>query len=301
MGADVGLLEVVAGILLVGAAAVTLWAPRLAAAVSFIGFGVVLSAFWAVMGAPDIALAEAALGAGVTGALFIETVTRHDQTGTREGPWWPGAVAAALLAAALVPSLAATAAATAKAPTADLVEDMLPATGMEHPVTGVLLAFRAYDTLLEVAVLLVAVVVAGSLRSPAAPVTLPHVMLRPFAARLLPVLVVVAAWVLFAGASLPGGAFQSGAIIAGALVLVRLLGLARFSARITRAMAAVGLACFLAFAAIGGATGTWLAIPQSASASLIIGLETVLALSIGVSLAVLVVAVGDEEPGEAAP
>lgn len=51
--------------------------PRLAEAVAlFIAFGLVLSLAWVRMHAPDLALAEAALGAGVTGALFVNALRR---------------------------------------------------------------------------------------------------------------------------------------------------------------------------------------------------------------------------------
>jgi energy-converting hydrogenase B subunit D len=41
--------------------------------VLFIAFGLVLSMAWARLGAPDVALAEAAIGAGLTGALLLAT------------------------------------------------------------------------------------------------------------------------------------------------------------------------------------------------------------------------------------
>lgn len=43
------------------------------AIVLFIAFGLVLSMTWARLGAPDVALAEAAIGAGLTGALLLAT------------------------------------------------------------------------------------------------------------------------------------------------------------------------------------------------------------------------------------
>lgn len=41
------------------------------AIVLFVAYGLTLALAWVRVGAPDIALAEAALGAGVTGALFL--------------------------------------------------------------------------------------------------------------------------------------------------------------------------------------------------------------------------------------
>ncbi len=44
------------------------------AVVLFIAFGLLLSLVWLRLQAPDIALAEAALGAGITGALLLSTL-----------------------------------------------------------------------------------------------------------------------------------------------------------------------------------------------------------------------------------
>ncbi len=42
--------------------------------VLFIVFGLLLAVTWARLGAPDVALAEAAIGAGITGALFLNVL-----------------------------------------------------------------------------------------------------------------------------------------------------------------------------------------------------------------------------------
>lgn len=44
------------------------------AVVLFIVFSLLMALAWARLGAPDIALAEAAIGAGLTGALLLDTV-----------------------------------------------------------------------------------------------------------------------------------------------------------------------------------------------------------------------------------
>jgi energy-converting hydrogenase B subunit D len=44
------------------------------AVVLFIAFGLLLSLAWVRLRAPDLALAEAAIGAGLTGALLIDAV-----------------------------------------------------------------------------------------------------------------------------------------------------------------------------------------------------------------------------------
>lgn len=40
----------------------------------FIVFGLLMALAWARLGAPDVALAEAAIGAGLSGALLLDTV-----------------------------------------------------------------------------------------------------------------------------------------------------------------------------------------------------------------------------------
>jgi uncharacterized MnhB-related membrane protein len=44
------------------------------AIVSFMVFGLIMALTWARLNAPDIALAEAAIGAGLTGALLLSTL-----------------------------------------------------------------------------------------------------------------------------------------------------------------------------------------------------------------------------------
>lgn len=53
--------------------------------VLFIAFGLVLSMTWARLGAPDVALAEAAIGAGLTGALLLATWGRLPGKGGKPG------------------------------------------------------------------------------------------------------------------------------------------------------------------------------------------------------------------------
>lgn len=55
----------------------TLAAPRLfKSIVLFIAFGLVLALAWVRLDAPDVALAEAAIGAGLTGALLLNTLAK---------------------------------------------------------------------------------------------------------------------------------------------------------------------------------------------------------------------------------
>lgn len=47
--------------------------------VLFIGFGLAMALAWVRLNAPDIALAEAAIGTGLTGALFLDAVRHFNQ------------------------------------------------------------------------------------------------------------------------------------------------------------------------------------------------------------------------------
>lgn len=50
------------------------------AIISYILFGLLLALVWARLGAPDVALAEAAIGAGLTGALLLTTAASLSQS-----------------------------------------------------------------------------------------------------------------------------------------------------------------------------------------------------------------------------
>jgi len=62
---------------LVAVALLTLGARDLfASVVLFISNGLLLALAWARLGAPDVAMAEAAIGAGITGALVLAALRR---------------------------------------------------------------------------------------------------------------------------------------------------------------------------------------------------------------------------------
>lgn len=49
------------------------------AVVQFIVFGLLMTLAWTRLAAPDVALAEAAIGAGLTGALLLQAVGGRDR------------------------------------------------------------------------------------------------------------------------------------------------------------------------------------------------------------------------------
>src|SRR5690606_11069794 len=157
------LLDGVLGLLLLTLAGGALHVRQLYAGVLlFTAFGVVLALVWARLGAPDLALAEAAIGAGLTGALLLVSYRRLVHSVPKRVPRSrPAAHLAAplgLLTAALVLWLAAITVAMppGAASAGQEVLRRMPEQPVANPVTAVLLLFRGYDTLMEMAVLLAA-------------------------------------------------------------------------------------------------------------------------------------------------
>jgi uncharacterized MnhB-related membrane protein len=54
-------------------------------AVAFISFGLLMALAWLRLEAPDVALAEAAVGAGVTGSLLLSSLGRLRNATSNEG------------------------------------------------------------------------------------------------------------------------------------------------------------------------------------------------------------------------
>jgi multisubunit Na+/H+ antiporter MnhB subunit len=176
------------------------------------------------------------------------------------------------------------------------VYQRLDEAGVISPVTAVLLNFRSYDTLLEIGVLLLAVVACLALRQahpagalfaamPADPVLAALIRL------LMPVMVMVAGYLLWAGEHAPGGAFQAGAVVGAAGVLLLLgekIQLPGAPDILMRAALAAGFGIFLGIGVAVMADGSpFLEYPRDWAGTLIILLETVLTLSIGVTLIAL--------------
>ena len=104
----------------------------------------------------------------------------------------------------------------------------LPETGLGNPVTAVLIAYRAFDTMLEKVVLVLAVVGVWSLAADRywggapgeARAERPEPTLAFLAQVLAPLGILVGVHVFWVGADEPGGAFQGGAILAAMWMIV---------------------------------------------------------------------------------
>lgn len=198
--------------------------------VYFVAFGLVLALLWARLGAPDVALAEAAIGSGFAGALLLAALKDPLPKPERESS--EVCVLTNLLVTLLSGVLALLVGWAIWQAFAEVDADRLapvvfaamPATGVENPVTGVLLNLRAYDTLLELAVLLAAALAIGSLGAARQPDRSPEPVLSGLLPWLIGALILGAGYLLWVGANAPGGAFQAGALLAGAGVVLHLTG-----------------------------------------------------------------------------
>ncbi|MEA5445518.1 hydrogen gas-evolving membrane-bound hydrogenase subunit E [Gammaproteobacteria bacterium AB-CW1] len=276
------------------------------ATVLFMVFGLLMALTWARLQAPDLALAEAAIGAGLTGALLLNackaTYTRRQAGEAASQDDAPGTVFR-LVAAGLSILLAAGLAwlmyslTVADGPAAAMARSEGESHFLGNPVTVVLLDFRAYDTLLEMAVLLLALIGVHILirhyrlpdLHPPAPVSPP--MLTPLLTVATPLMLMAGLYLFWAGSQSPGGAFQSGALLAALGVLYRLTGRLVPTGTASpglRLILVIGLALFSLFAC---AALIWssapLQYPETAAYSLVLLIEFALTLSIAATLLML--------------
>ena len=176
---------------------------------------------------------------------------------------------------------------------ADAVAKLQERSGVESPVTAVLLNFRGYDTLLEVMVLLLAVIGAWSLTKAPLPGQITAISpVQLGAVRLLaPVMCLVASYLVWQGSHLAGGAFQGGAIFgaAGVLLLVsELPWLRKIPVFRLRICLVFGPLVFIGTALIClPFSGDFLGYPKETAGGFILLIEAACALSIGLTLALL--------------
>jgi multisubunit Na+/H+ antiporter MnhB subunit len=265
------------------------------------------------LGSVDVALTEAAIGGGATGILLLRAASRQ-RAGSEAGasllPPGAGAAAAALgaglLALALIavvmtlpvpgPSLAAAALAR--------LDDL----GISNPVTGVLLGYRALDTLLEKIVLLVGLLGIWSLAPDRLWGGCPAAMHGggrggplELTARVLPPLgILVGIYLVWTGADNPGGTFQGGAVIAAMWMLPMMAGLVdppRLDARWLRIVLFAGPAVFIAAGLAGFAIADgFLSYPPAIAKPIIVAVEVALTASIAAIVTLMIAGPAIERP-----
>lgn len=267
-----------------------------AAIVLYIAFGLLMALAWVRLRAPDIALAEAAIGAGLTGALLIDATRRATTADQRPGRVAPcGALTAAIGAAMAVLLFAGIATVGVGGGLSAEAASAIAESGVQHPVTAVLLNFRAYDTWLETGVLVLAVLgafaAAGDRRITAPPATEEGEVTDMMLSIMVPAMVLVAGLLLWLGTRAPGGAFQAGAVIGSAGVVLLLLSRWRGAAAPSltqRMLLASGFAAFLLAALLPLAFARSLLEFRAAQAGLMIVLvEVAITITVATALALL--------------
>lgn len=265
----------------------------------FFAFGMVMALAWARLNAPDLALAEAAIGAGLSGALLFNALHKSRPERVRGGRLPHRLAASALSLVVLVVLLQSLWPALNRQPVLPaMVGERVPESAVAHPVTAVLLEFRAWDTLLELGVLLLAVLGVKVLKPTHTPAPDPWPLLLAWGRTLAPVTVVVGGYLLWQGSKGPGGAFQAGAVLAAGAVMLRLnhvLPPLRWSSFLVRTSILAGLLVFLGIAAatlwLGGG---WLDYPRPGQQLLVLLIEGCATVSIAAALTLLVVGEGEE-------
>jgi multisubunit Na+/H+ antiporter MnhB subunit len=298
-------LTIVLALLVLAAAGWTVTAPSdFAAVVGFVIYGLLLALVWMRLRSVDIALTEAAIGSGVTGVLLLGAGARlrsSEEPPANERPGVAQHVMAAVLCTSITAGLAVVVLILPEpAPTlAPSAAAHLAGTGLGNPVAAVLLAYRALDTLLEAAVLPLALIGVWSLASDRFWGGRPGI--RHHADRdgvlvflpqlLVPFGVLMGIHLVWVGSDDPGGKFQGGTILAAMWILTMMAGIndtPPISRRWLRSMLVAGPLVFLAIGLIGFAVpGAFLAYPPGWAKPLILLIEAALTPSIAAALGLL--------------
>jgi len=170
--------------------------------------------------------------------------------------------------------------------------------GVDHPVTAVLLNFRAYDTWLEVGVLLIAVMGLllfqrhSDLRD-IRPMPSAEPVLEWLIKLLFPMMVVVSGYLLWMGKFSSGGAFQAGVVLGAGGVLLWLTGhrsVTGFSGPLFRFLLIVGFLGFTVVACLNVVLDqAMLDYPVAQAGTIILLLEAGATISIAVTVSALII------------
>jgi multisubunit Na+/H+ antiporter MnhB subunit len=283
-----------------------------AATVGYVVYGLLLSLVWIRVFAVDVALTEAAIGSGVTGVLLIGAAARlrGAHTEDEKSLTGPSRIFAAGLCVLIALALAAVVLLFPDQGPSLALQSMqhLPETGLGNPVTAVLIAYRAFDTMLEKVVLVLAVVGVWSLAAdrywggaPGEPrAERPEPTLAFLTQVLAPLGVLVGIHIFWVGANEPGGAFQGGAILAAMWIIVMMARLSEApptSAVWLRLGLVAGPLVFMASGVAGAIfAGGFFAYPPGFAKPVILFIEAFMVLSIAMTLPMLVAGPPRREP-----
>lgn len=304
------LIDSLLAILTVYLALQCLLAPRLTQTVFlFFAFGLALALAWVRLGAVDVAITEAAIASGFLGVLFLDAlrdfsfITSGKQENSdaanpsvsKKKPAFlslPRVVLVLGLGLFLLITLEAVWKVPESGGLTAATEALLPESGVENPVTAVLLNFRAYDTWLEMGVILLgllAVIAVGGIKiSPVYRKAPEDPVLKQVILFFTPILFLFGAFLLYYGKNGPGGAFQA-AVLWGAIGILLHLGGRPVLSMIPRWMSqlllimGIGFFLILGFLLLAGGASLF-EYPPSYAGVLILIIETLAAISIAVTL-----------------
>lgn len=231
----------------------------LVSVIIFMSYSLVMSIIWVLLESPDLAITEAAVGAGVTSVLFFMTLKKIGAMGkehreeqdatTREILARPAVhrfekyykIAAVVLGVAIIAALLTTVSYLPEfgeeqnpynnEVSERYLEKGLEETGAVNAVTGMILDYRAFDTFGESCVLFIAAAcVLVLLREDHADVEAKaaeneryepksDTILQASARVLFPAIMVFGIYILLNGHLSPGGGFSGGAIMGAGLIL----------------------------------------------------------------------------------
>ena len=234
-------------------------------------FSLLMAANFFILDAADVALTEAAVGAGITTVIFLSALALTAEREKKSNAGWRIALLVVTVLALLIiyatfdkPRLGDPDAPVHQHLAPWYLEKTPEYMDIPNVVTAVLGSFRGYDTLGEVFVVFAAAVgvlfILGVKPEEGATVKTPHSaglkhhLIPQVVGRLLiPFIVLFGLYVQFHGEYGPGGGFQAGAIIATGVILYALLE--REDAALRAVPRGVLLALVIGGASLYGAVG----------------------------------------------
>ncbi len=206
-------------------------------------FSLLMASNFFILDAADVALTEAAVGAGVTTVIFLSALrlTSQFERGTlARNRWIAVAVVMVTTVLLIVGTFDSQRLGDPNAPVQlhvapYYIENTEELMGFPNVVTAVLSSFRGYDTLGETFVVFIAAVgvmfildarrgIGPEYEMPEAEEGLKHHLIpRTVGGLLIPFILLFGFYVQFHGEYGPGGGFQAGAIIATGFILLALL------------------------------------------------------------------------------
>lgn len=275
------------------------------AVLAFIVYGLLLTLVWVLLRGVDVALTEAAIGGGLTGALLIAAASRlrgsESAAAEQSGPALKSCAALVSGAVAALLALCVLRLPDSAPSLADAVADNIGSTGVGNPITAVLLSFRAMDTLLEAVVLVFALVGVWSMtpdrfwagRPGLQQHADPNGILAYMARVLPPIGLVIGMYIFWVGADYPGGKFQGATVLAAMWLLTIMAGLTDappIGTPMLRMALVLGPLVFIAIGFAGAVSaGAFLAYPEGIAKPLILVIEFALMPTLTLVLGLLLI------------